>query len=105
METRNNGFVVCFGGRFNRTVKTDWLGVGRAFAKRSVKDDCWVSDMSRQGVFCTGMMKSRAETSLGGKIKGSDLDVTRLRCVWGTQAIQYVDLKSGVRDLKVTGTR
>lgn len=34
---------------FNRTVKMDWLGVGRAFARRSVKDDFWATDMSRQG--------------------------------------------------------
>lgn len=65
--------------------------------------DSRVSDVSREGPFYTGMMKIRAEVYLGGKIESSDLDVSKLRCLLGTEAVQYVDLKAKVRDLKVTG--
>lgn len=65
--------------------------------------DSQVSDVSREGPFYTGMMKIRTEVYLGGKIESSDLDVSRLGCLLGTEAVQYVDLKAKVRDLKVTG--
>lgn len=56
------------------------------FARGSGTDDSQVSDMSRGGCFFTGIRKTGDEADLGGKIKSSDLNVSRLRCLWGIQA-------------------
>lgn len=58
-------------------------GGGAIVCKRRWQNDSQISDMSWGVGFFTRMGKTRDEADLGGNLKSSDPDVSRLRGLWG----------------------
>ena len=73
-----------------------WLGVVFAWESKNMTLGflTWVEE-----VFFTTVGKIRDEADLGGKIKGSDLHVSSVKCLWDFQReipatqFKYVDLE------------